>query len=83
MTARNQQKKLMTIAAWPAGEVSTRNCRHCLAPVDGIYVSCRKGHAMVTSSGRHRRPLSYNGVLKASRLLRPCQGCKDFNNDWS
>jgi len=83
MTTRTRQKKLMTIAAWPSGEVSTRNCRHCLAPAQGVCVSCRQGHAMVTNSGRHRRSLSYNGVLKTGRLLRPCQGCQDFDNDWS
>jgi hypothetical protein len=63
-------------------EVSTRNCYHCLVPKEGIYVSCRKGHPMITVSGRHKHRLTYNGVIRLARLMKPCQNCPDFDNDW-
>lgn len=73
---------MLSTEPWPLSEVSTRNCRHCLAPRDGVYVSCRRGHPMVGDYDRHKRRLSYNGVITVSRLLKPCQGCDDFDNDW-
>ena len=76
------QRRFIITEPWPDDEVSTRNCRHCLAPAGGVYVRCRKGHPMVTSSERHRRQLTYNGVIKMPLLLKPCQGCADFDNDW-
>ena len=80
---RKPPRRFAVVRPWPAAEVSTRNCRHCLAPRDGVYVRCRKGHPMVGDYSRHRRQLTYNGVITASRLLKPCQGCADFDNDWS
>ena len=79
---RRRQKRFMVVEPWPFDEVSTRNCCHCLAPREGIYVSCRKGHPMTTKSSRHKRQLTYNGVIRLSRLLKPCQDCADFDNDW-
>jgi len=77
-----QKRRFMETEPWPTEEVSTRNCYHCLAPNERIYVSCRKGHAMVTVSGQHRRRLTYNGVIRLARLMKPCQDCPDFDNDW-
>ena len=80
----NTRKRLFsTVTPWPLDEVSTRNCYHCLAPRRGIHISCRKGHSMVTTSGKHKRQLTYNGVIRQKRLLKPCQGCKDFDNSWT
>ena len=79
---RRKQKRFMTVEPWPDDEVSTRNCYHCLAPKDGIYVRCGKGYPMVATSGRHKRQLTYNGVIRLARLLKPCQSCADFDNDW-
>jgi len=73
---------LSIVSPWPLDEVSTRNCYHCMAPDDGVHVACRKGHPLVTRSGKHKRRLAYNGVIRQNRLLRPCQGCKDFDNRW-
>ena len=78
-----RKRSLSIVTPWPLDEVSTRNCYHCLAPRSGIYVSCRKGHSMVTTSGKHKRQLTYNGVIRQKRLLKPCQGCKDFDNIWT
>lgn len=67
-------------ADWPPDEVSTRNCFNCLAsPVD-IYVSCRKGNALLTSRGDS--PLAYNGVVRTNKLLGACRDCKGFDNNW-
>jgi len=79
---RNKQRQVVTVQPWATDEVSTRNCYHCLAPRAGTYVSCRKGHQMTTSSERHRRNLTYNGVVKLGRLMKPCINCADFDNDW-
>ncbi len=81
----NTDKRFLTTEPWPDGEVSTRNCRHCLMPKDGvhIHVLCGKDHPMVGDYSRHKRQLTYNGVITTSRLLQPCQGCEDFDNDWS
>lgn len=73
---------MLSVAVWPADEISTRNCRNCLAPKEGVYVSCRKGHPMITGRRLNRHALTYNGVLKLGKLLLPCRGCKDFDNDW-
>jgi hypothetical protein len=80
---KTRKRPLSIIRPWPMDEVSTRNCRHCLAPKEGDYVGCRKGHLMVSTSGKHKRPLAYNGVIRQKRLLKPCQGCKDFDNNWT
>lgn len=81
--ARNKRKQFMTAEPWPANEMSTRNCYHCLAPREGIYVSCRKGHQLVTVSGKHKWRLVYNGVIRQPRLLKPCQDCTDLDNYWT
>jgi hypothetical protein len=80
--SRKPPRRLAVVRPWPAGEVSTRNCRHCLAPDEGIYVRCRKGHTMTAEYDRHRRRLTYNGVVRVARLVAPCRGCRDFDNDW-
>ena len=80
---RVNRKLLSVVTPWPMDEVSTRNCCHCLAPKDGIHVTCQRGHPMVTTSGKHKRRLAYNGVIRQKRLLKPCQGCKDFDNSWA
>lgn len=71
------------VTPWPLDEVSTRNCYNCLAPREGRYVSCRLGHPLITRSGNHRRRLAYNGVVRNNSILKPCQGCHDFDNDWA
>ena len=80
---RANRRLLSIVTPWSLDEVSTRNCYHCLAPKRGIYVSCRKGHPMVTTSGKHKRQLTYNGVIRQKRLLKPCHGCSDFDNSWT
>ena len=76
-----KSKQALSTETWPLNEVSTRNCRHCLAR--DVFVCCGKGHSMVGEYSRHKRRLTYNGVITASRLLKPCLGCEDFDNDWS
>ncbi len=78
----NTPNTMVSTEPWPLDEASTRNCRHCLAPKDGVHVLCNKGHPMVGDYDRHKRQLTYNGVITVSRLLKPCQGCADFDNDW-
>jgi hypothetical protein len=77
----NEEKKLLEIEPWPADEVSTRNCYHCLVFGGGLHVGCRLGHSLSTNSHKKRR-LTYNGVIRMPRLLKPCLGCPDFRNDW-
>lgn len=77
-----QKRKFMETEPWLADEVSTRNCYHCLAPKEGIYVSCRMKHLMITISGQHKRRLTYNGVIRLARLMKPCESCPDFDNHW-
>jgi hypothetical protein len=77
----NGEKKLLEIEPWPADEVSTRNCYHCLVSGGGIHVGCRLEHSLSTNSHKKRR-LTYNGVIRVSRLLKPCRGCPDFCNNW-
>ena len=79
---KSKLKQFMVTKPWPADEISTRNCFHCLAPRDGIYVRCQKKHPMVTVSGRNRHRVTYNGVVRLARLLDSCHGCVDFDNDW-
>jgi hypothetical protein len=79
---RKPPRRFAVVRPWPIDEVSTRNCRHCLAPDEGIYVRCRKGHPMTAEYDRHRRRLTYNGVVRVARLVAPCRGCRDFDNDW-
>jgi hypothetical protein len=81
--ATTTKKKLVTAEPWSSDEVSTRNCYNCLAPNGGIYVRCRRGHSMIGDYCRHKRRLTYNGVVTIPRLLKPCQGCEHFDNDWS
>ena len=76
-----KEKRALSTETWTLDEVSTRNCRHCLAW--DVFVRCRKGHSMVGEYSRHKRQLTYNGVITAPRLLKPCRGCEDFVNDWS
>jgi hypothetical protein len=80
--SRKLPKRFVVVKPWPTSEVSTRNCCHCLAPKEGIYVRCRKGHPMTAEYDRHRRQLTYNGVVRLDRLVAPCRGCDDFDNDW-
>ena len=80
--SRKLQKRFVVVKLWPTSEVSTRNCCHCLAPKEGIYVHCRKGHPMTAEYDRHRRQLTYNGVVRLDRLVAPCRGCDDFDNNW-
>jgi hypothetical protein len=79
---RKPPRRFAVVRPWPTDEVSTRNCRHCLAPDEGIYVRCQKGHSMTAEYDRHRRRLTYNGVVRVARLVAPCRDCKDFDNDW-
>ncbi len=79
---RKSQNPMLTTEPWPFAEASTRNCRHCLAPKDGVHVRCSKSHPLVGDYSRHKRQLTYNGVITVSRLLQPCLGCTDFDNDW-
>ena len=78
----NGEKKILEIEPWPADEVSTRNCYHCLVSGEGLHVGCRLGHSLATNSHKKRRLLTYNGVIRISRLLKPCRYCQDFRNDW-
>jgi len=78
----DKTRKLLTVGSWPADEISTRNCCHCLVSGGGIYVGCRLGHTLGTNSHKKRRELTYNGVVRMPQLLKPCQGCQDFCNDW-
>ena len=79
---KKKRKQVVTVEPWPIDEVSTRNCRHCLAPKNGVDVKCRKGHPMAAKYDRHRHSLTYNGVIRVARLVAPCLGCPDFDNDW-
>ena len=79
---RKQQKRFVVVSPWPTDEVSTRNCYHCLAPKEGIHVRCRKGHPMTADYDRHKHQLTYNGVIRVARLVAPCRGCEDFDNNW-
>ena len=76
------RRLLSDVVPWSLDEVSTRNCYHCLAPREGIYVTCRKGHPMTTTSDNHGQRLTYNVVIRLAQLLKPCRGCKDFDNSW-
>ena len=68
---------------WSMDEVSTRNCYHCLAPREGVYVRCRRGHELVVEHARHKHQITYNGVVKIDRLLKVCRDCQDFDNNWN
>ena len=61
---------------WDADEYSSRNCYNCLVRGDLVY--CRKGHTLVSISPGHKELLTYKGVVRTNRLLKPCVDC----NDW-
>jgi len=79
---RKKPKQFITVESWPEDEISTRNCHHCLAPKEGVYVRCRQGRQMVAEYYRHLRQLTYNGVIRYDGLLKLCRNCPDFDNDW-
>ena len=79
---RKKQKQFVVVKPWPTDEVSTRNCYHCLAPKEGMYVRCRKGCPMAVDYDRHQHLFTYNGVIKSPRLVAPCHDCQDFDNNW-
>ncbi len=67
--------KLMKAQEWPSSEISTRNCIHCVAPMQGIHISCGKGHKLL-------RSYTYNGVVTTPIICKGCEDCPDFDNRW-
>jgi hypothetical protein len=56
---------------WGFKEVSTRNCTNTIIH-DGV----------VTCPFNEHLKLMEQNVTRFNRLLAPCKGCADFNNDW-
>lgn len=64
--------RLFTKEAWPADEVSTRNCFNAKFKTPNC-VRCAKGHSI---------PSTYNSVVRSDKLMPECIGCRQFDNDW-
>lgn len=59
-------------------EFSTRNCKHCIANDNDVYVHCDRGH-LLSVGGAHYR---YEEVIKVAELLYPCIFCPDFEKQF-